>query len=103
MNRQDLAANDINRIRLRSKAKPVLPENVTYDYILDEYARELWAEHWRHIILRRMGKLVERTRLYNNNPIFPGARINDHNKLWPIPQDQIDLFPKLILRLHTNC
>ena len=91
VNRQDLAANDINRIRLRSKAKPVLPENVTYDYILDEYARELWAEHWRHIILRRMGKLVERTRLYNNNPIFPGARIKDHNKLWPIPQDQIDL------------
>ena len=91
INRPDLAANDINKIRLRSKAKPVQPENVTYDYILDEYARELWCEHWRHVILRRMGKLVERTKLYNNNPIFPGARIKEHNKLWPIPQTQIDL------------
>lgn len=91
INRPDLAAADINKIRSRSKAKPVQSGDVTYDYILDEYARELWAEHWRHIILRRMGKLIERTKLYNNNPIFPGARIQEHNKLWPIPQSQIDL------------
>lgn len=91
IDRPDLAANDINKIRTRANAKPVDPSEVTYDYILDEYARELWAEHWRHILLRRMGKLVERTKLYNNNPIFPGARIKEHNKLWPIPQSQIDL------------
>lgn len=91
IDRADLAADDINKIRSRSNASAVSAENVTYDYILDEYARELWCEHWRHIILRRMGKLVERTRKYNSNPIFPGARIQDHNKLWPIPQSQIDL------------
>lgn len=91
INKPDLAAKDINRIRTRSHATPVSAENVTLDYVLDEYARELWAEHWRHILLRRMGKLVERTRKYNSNPIFPGARIQDHNNLWPIPQSQIDL------------
>jgi len=87
----DLAADDINKIRNRAHATPVLPENVDIDYILDEYARELWCEHWRHIILRRTGKLLERTRKFNSNPIFPGARIQDYNVLWPIPQKQIDL------------
>lgn len=91
IDRPDLAANDINQIRLRANATPVTADEVDLDYILDELARELWGEHWRHIVLRRMGKLVERTRKYNSNPIFPGARIQDHNVLWPIPQDQIDL------------
>lgn len=91
IDRLDLAANDINLIRMRANATPVTPNKVDLDYILDELARELWGEHWRHIVLRRMGKLIERTRKFNSNPIFPGARIQDHNVLWPIPQNQIDL------------
>jgi hypothetical protein len=38
-----------------------------------------------------MGKLIERTRRYNDNPLQPGANIQNHNNLWPIPQQQIDL------------
>lgn len=87
----DLAASDINKIRNRANATPVSSDDVDLDYILDEYARELYGRHWRHILLRRMDKLVERTRKYNSNPIYPGARIEEHNKLWPIPQKQIDL------------
>jgi len=91
LNQPDLAAADINLIRARANATPVLPENVNLDYILDERARELYGEEWRHITLRRMGKLVERVRKYNNNPKNPGLNIQDYHVLWPIPQSQIDL------------
>jgi len=85
------AAADINQIRNRANAKPVEPQNVNLDYILDERARELYGEEWRPLTLRRMGKLVERVKLYNNNPKVPGANINEKNVLYPIPQTQIDL------------
>ena len=88
---KDLAAADINLIRNRANATPVLAANVTQDYILDERARELYGEEWRHITLRRMNKLVSRVRLYNNNPLNPGLNIQDYHDLFPIPQSQLDL------------
>jgi starch-binding outer membrane protein, SusD/RagB family len=86
-----LAAADINLIRSRANATPVDPANVTLDYILDERARELYGEEWRHITLRRMGKLYDRVKQYNNNPKNPGLNIQPYHILWPIPQTQIDL------------
>ncbi|HUX58577.1 MAG TPA: RagB/SusD family nutrient uptake outer membrane protein [Bacteroidales bacterium] len=91
LNNTGLAAADINAIRTRANATPILPAEATLDYILDERARELYGEEWRHITLRRMGKLVERVRLYNNNPLNPGLNIQDYHNLFPIPQSQIDL------------
>jgi hypothetical protein len=88
---KDLAAADINVVRARAQANPVLPAEVDIDYILDERVRELYAEEMRMITLLRMGKLVERTRKYNDNPLMPGANIQDYNNLWPIPQQQLDL------------
>jgi len=85
------AADDINVVRSRAKAKPVLPADVDIDYILDERVRELYAEEMRMIILLRMNKLIERTRRYNDNPMQLGANIQDYNNLWPIPQQQLDL------------
>ncbi|HWR99709.1 MAG TPA: RagB/SusD family nutrient uptake outer membrane protein, partial [Prolixibacteraceae bacterium] len=91
LGKKDLAAADINAIRSRANATPVSVANVTLDYLLDERARELYAEEWRPITLRRTGKLLERVRKYNNNPVFPACNIQDHNVLFPIPQNQIDL------------
>ena len=85
------AAADINLIRSRSNATPVNPVDVDIDYLLDERVRELYGEEWRQITLRRVGKLLERVRKYNNNPVFPACNIQDHNVLFPIPQSQIDL------------
>jgi len=90
LNDLDKAAADINVIRNRAEATPVIPGDVTIDYILDERARELYAEEWRMLTLMRLGKLVERVRLYNNNPLRPGLDIQDYNNLWPIPQSEID-------------
>lgn len=85
------AAADVNAIRNRANATPIAAANVDIDYILDERARELYGEEWRHITLRRVGKLLERVRKYCNNPMYPACNIQDHNVLWPIPQTVIDL------------
>ena len=91
LGKKDLAAEDINKIRIRANAKPVLPQDVDIDYILDERARELYGEEFRNITLRRTGKLIERTRKYNNNPKIPGANIEEYHNLYPIPLASIDL------------
>jgi len=91
LGKPDLAAADINLVRERSHATPVDPADVDIDYILDERVRELYGEEWRLIILRRTGKLIERVRKYNDNPLCPGANIEERNIHWPIPQAQIDL------------
>lgn len=87
----DLAAADVNRVRNRAQATPVSASEIDIDYILDERARELYGEEWRLVTLRRVGKLLERTLKYNDNPANPGAGMEPHNVLWPIPQEQIDL------------
>jgi len=87
----DLAAADVNRVRARANAAPVAAADLDMDFLLDERARELYGEEWRLIILRRTGKLLERVRKYNDNPLCPGAFIEEHNFRWPIPQAQIDL------------
>ncbi len=90
-NQKDLALKDVNRVRARSKATPATVDQLNIDYVLDERVRELYGEEWRLVTLRRVGKLLERTLKYNDNPMIPGARMKPHNVLWPIPQAQIDL------------
>lgn len=91
LGKKDLAAADINKIRNRAHATPIDAAKADLDYVLDERARELYAEEFRNITLRRMGKLLERVRRYNNNPKNPGLNIQDYNILFPIPLNQIDL------------
>ena len=92
------AAADINAVRTRAGAAPVDPGDVTIDYILDERARELFLEEPRRRTLVRLGKLVERTKLYNSDlagspgqtPMpGPGATIQTKHELLPIPQSTI--------------
>jgi hypothetical protein len=84
---QSNAAKDINAVRKRAKSTPILPTNVTLDYIMDERARELVYEEPRRITLHRTGKLVERVKKYNS---VNKDEIQDHHGLWPIPQAFIE-------------
>lgn len=86
---QENAAADINVVRARANAAPVSPGDVDLDYILDERARELMAEEPRVRTLIRMGKLVERVRLYDIDQTSRET-IQDYNQFWPIPQSAID-------------
>ncbi|MGP1476887.1 MAG: RagB/SusD family nutrient uptake outer membrane protein [Phocaeicola sp.] len=52
------AADDINMIRERANALPISPEEVTVDFILDERARELFAEEPRHSELIRISYIL---------------------------------------------
>lgn len=81
------AADDINVVRARAKAKPVTADRVNIDYLLDERARELTTEEPRRLTLSRMNKLVERVKKYNARS---ASSILPTNELWPIPQKTID-------------
>ncbi|MEI7831173.1 MAG: RagB/SusD family nutrient uptake outer membrane protein, partial [Prolixibacteraceae bacterium] len=102
LGKKDLAAADINLIRTRAKAKPIDASKADLDYVLDERARELYGEEFRNIALRRMGKLIERVRKYNNNPKNPGLNIQDYNVLFPIPQSQIDLNINAVMKQNDG-
>lgn len=89
MERQDLAAADINVIRSRANVTPVDADDVTIDFLLDERARELTVEEPRRRLLVRLGLLVDRVKKYN---LLEETRnsIQSHHLLFPIPQPVID-------------
>lgn len=81
------AADDINTIRLRANATPILPSDATIDFVLDERLRELYMEEWRQLTLLRLDKFVERNRKYNP---YTGKVILDYHNLYPIPYSEIE-------------
>ena len=86
------AADDINMIRARAKCDIMATsEMVDIDFILDERARELYAEESRWHTLLRMGGTVavDRIRKYALLPHVAQTLTFDYN-LWPIPQSAID-------------
>jgi hypothetical protein len=82
----DKAAADINAVRGRSNASPVLPANVNIDYILDERMRELGSEEKRRITLMRLGLVYDRVK--KCNPYYNDV-LTTYN-LWPIPASEIE-------------
>ncbi len=99
------AAKDINVVRARAEATPCDAADVTLDYILDERARELFAEEHRWVTLSRFSNnpnlasnsylnkgnvLVDRVKKYGWN--YPNAtdgvkrpNIGDHQYVFPLP------------------
>lgn len=81
------AAADINVVRNRSNATPVLPAEVNIDYILDERMRELGVEEKRLLTLNRLGKWYDRVKKCNS---YYAAQADPKYNLWPIPQSVIE-------------
>lgn len=67
----------------------VAPADIDIDFILDERAREMAGEYNRWMDLKRTGKLIERTKKYNNLTSSKGS-MDDHILVRPIPQSIID-------------
>jgi hypothetical protein len=80
------AADDINQVRERSSATPVVSADVDIDYILDERLRELIFEEPRRITLGRLGLLYDRVSRYNN---YAKDNIQPFHNLYPIPLSDI--------------
>ncbi|MCU7552561.1 RagB/SusD family nutrient uptake outer membrane protein [Chitinophagaceae bacterium LB-8] len=91
MDKGDLvgAAADINAIRNRAQATPVVAGDVNIDLILDERARELYQEEFRLSTLMRLGKLHEYIMKYNKYAIQQGWKLDAHINKWPIPNSEI--------------
>lgn len=70
-------------------AMQITTTELNIDFILDEWGRELFAEGKRWFILKRLGLLVSRVKLYN--PYGLAAKeIKEYHNLRPIPLEQID-------------
>ena len=116
LGKTDLAANDINAIRTRALAPPVAASDVTLDYILDERARELYTEEFRHAELARIAfmmaekglngysldnfseknywydRVMAKNELYRPGNIMWGTavfKVSPYHVLWPIPENAI--------------
>lgn len=87
------ATETINVVRRRAAwpgkeaEMEITPGQFTFEFLMEERARELTGEQTRWLDLKRWGNLVERVKLYNPQ----GApNIQDFHVLRPIPQNQID-------------
>lgn len=93
--RESEALPYLNAIRERALGAAGMVSDIDEDLILDERSRELGLEGHRWYTLKRMGKLIERVRLYAGDDYHRNPRINiqDHHIRRPIPQAEIDLMP----------
>lgn len=84
----------LNAVRARAGVPNATAAEFNIDYILDERGREMLGEYTRWFDLKRTGKLIERTVLYNYR-ITSASNFNGNNGqlkiLRPIPQTVIDL------------
>lgn len=111
------AANDINVVRNRAKAAPITATEVDISYILDERARELYAEEPRKTELTRIAfimadnkkfgytienfstknfwydRVMEKNNYYRAGNILWGTnvyKISPFHVLWPVPASAIE-------------
>jgi hypothetical protein len=70
----------------KKEAMKITADQLTFDFIVDERARELAGEQTRWLDLKRWGILVDRVK--KNNP--QASAIAEKHYLRPIPQTQID-------------
>ncbi len=98
------AADDINSIRSRANCDYLVAAgDVDIDFILDERARELFAEESRWHTLLRMGGTVATDRIKANAYYEHVAQTLtfDYN-LWPIPQSVIDRNKDVLLEQNPG-
>ena len=82
-----LALNLVNEVRMRANATPLA--ELTYENLLAERARELFAEGHRRSDMIRFGTFLDAR--------WEKPEISaDYATLWPIPQAQIDANSNLI-------
>jgi starch-binding outer membrane protein, SusD/RagB family len=87
------ATEAINVVRRRAAfpgkaaAMEITPAQMTFDFLMEERARELTGEQFRWLDLKRWGVLVQRVKQHNAQA---APNIKDFHVLRPIPQNQID-------------
>lgn len=94
------AVNYINALRQRAYGNTlgnISNSDLTLDFILDERARELYWEGHRRTDLIRFGKFTGSSYVWPWKGNIPnGGPTPSYRNLFPIPQDAINVNPKLI-------
>ncbi|MDR0698060.1 MAG: RagB/SusD family nutrient uptake outer membrane protein [Tannerella sp.] len=117
LNDPEKAAHDVNEVRNRAKAQPASAAQMSVEYILDERARELFAEEFRKSELTRIAfimadnkmngytmesfsqknywydRIIEKNEFYRAGDILWGPniyRLSPFHVLWPVPANAID-------------
>lgn len=86
------ATDAVNAVRVRAgfpgkkDAMKITEAQMTFDFLVEERARELAGEQTRWLDLKRWGLLVDRVKKYNPQ----ASAVADKHYLRPIPQTQID-------------
>jgi len=87
------ATTAINVVRARAgwagkkDAMLIKDSEMTFEFLMEERARELAGEQSRWMDLKRWGNLVDRVKKYNPQA---AANVAERHLLRPIPQTQID-------------
>ncbi len=87
------ATEALNVVRKRAgwpgkkEAMEITPAQMTFEYLMEERARELAGEQIRWLDLKRWGNLLERVKKHNPQA---AANISERHLVRPIPQTQID-------------
>ena len=87
------ATDAINVVRARAgwagkkDAMAIKESQMTFEFLMEERARELAGEQTRWMDLKRWGNLVDRVKKYNPQA---AANVADRHLVRPIPQTQID-------------
>lgn len=98
--KNDLAADYLNELRVRSNASPIAASDVTLDFILKERSRELVTEEYRKHTLVRTGKFYEWIIKYN--PRVDESKVYPYNEYFPIPQGIIDANTGAVMEQNTG-
>ncbi|MDR2823946.1 MAG: RagB/SusD family nutrient uptake outer membrane protein [Prevotellaceae bacterium] len=86
------AADYVNELRNRAGVSTRSASDLTLDFILDERARELYWEGWRRQDLIRFSKFTGDDYKWQwKGNVHDGAAIADFRKLFPLPQDLLDM------------
>jgi hypothetical protein len=95
-----LAVDYVNDLRERAYGNTtanISSGNLTLNFLLDERARELHWEGHRRTDLIRFGKFTGSSYIWPWKGNVPnGAPTSSHRNIFPIPQDAINVNPKLI-------
>lgn len=86
----ELAVPDINELRGRAHASTVSTEDITEDFLIDEWAREFFVEGRRRSDLVRFGRFSGSSYIWPFKGGVPtGTGVQSFYDIYPIPSDEL--------------
>jgi hypothetical protein len=99
----NLAANDLNAVRQRANAEPLLPAEIKLETILDERARELYYEEHRKTELTRIAYILATTgKAAGNGKTYTLANFSESNFWYDHIMSKTEFYNKGVKTKYGN-